>query len=442
MVGHRGHRSVSKMSDQTSRKPATGIASPFLHRMILFTDWLSHANWLIQVGFIAAYTAIVVVVWGAALESFASGIPVAIINSSFTLIDWAGLSLLPRRRRSFGPVASALILFGGLRVSFTIVMAVLASEPVLASTLLLVGHFAITGYALDSMWGEPFRIGLTRLEYRSTKLDNAPPIRILHLTDFHVERLTYREDKVLDLIESLRPDMIVYTGDLLSFSYIDDSRAQVECRSLMSKLRAPLGVFAVAGTPLVDTQPVLESVLGELDNICLLNDSIISLPNYPDMKIIGLSCTHDSKLDGARLAQLVKSLPADDYKMLLYHAPDLMPEASQLNIDLVLCGHTHGGQIRLPWFGALVTSSIYWKRYEMGEYREGNTIMYVSRGIGMEGKGMPRMRFLCQPEVELISLRGVRPPEVLGFKRVVQDGAPIRRRSVGALQPVINLQDF
>lgn len=102
----------------------------------------------------------------------------------------------------------------------------------------------------------------------------------------------------------------------------------------------------------------------------------------------------------------VPNNPSTPFTLLLYHSPDLMPEAARAGVDLFLAGHTHGGQIRLPLIGALVTSSIYWKRYEMGLYTEGHTRLYVSRGIGMEGLGAPRARFLCPPEIELFELRG------------------------------------
>ena len=84
--------------------------------------------------------------------------------------------------------------------------------------------------------------------------------------------------------------------------------------------------------------------------------------------------------------------------------PDLLPEASALGVDLVLSGHTHGGQWRLPGFGALLTNSRYGKRYEAGHYRQGDTHLIVSRGLGMEGFGMPRARFFCPPEVVLMTL--------------------------------------
>jgi predicted MPP superfamily phosphohydrolase len=91
---------------------------------------------------------------------------------------------------------------------------------------------------------------------------------------------------------------------------------------------------------------------------------------------------------------------------LLYHIPDLMPQASSLGVDLFLAGHTHGGQWRLPGFGAILTSSQYWKRYEAGHYQEAGTHLYVSRGLGMEGFGTPRARFFCPPEVVALALSG------------------------------------
>ena len=122
--------------------------------------------------------------------------------------------------------------------------------------------------------------------------------------------------------------------------------------------------------------------------------------------IAGVHCTRERDVDGPRLRRLLAGRPKERFTLLLYHSPDLMPEASELAVDLYLCGHTHGGQIRIPLFGALITSSDFWKRYEMGRYQEGGTTLYVSRGLGMEGKGAPRARFLAPPEIVLWTLSG------------------------------------
>ena len=108
--------------------------------------------------------------------------------------------------------------------------------------------------------------------------------------------------------------------------------------------------------------------------------------------------------DRARLRSPLPGSPKA-FTVLLYHSPDLFPPAAELGIDLHLAGHTHGGQLRLPLFGAIVTSSAFWKRYEAGLYRRDGATLYVSRGIGVEGKGAPRARFLAPPEVVLVVLR-------------------------------------
>jgi len=73
-------------------------------------------------------------------------------------------------------------------------------------------------------------------------------------------------------------------------------------------------------------------------------------------------------------------------------------------VDLYCAGHTHGGQVALPFYGALVTFSKYGKRFETGLYRVGETRLYVSRGIGMEGGKIPRVRFCSRPEVTVIEI--------------------------------------
>jgi hypothetical protein len=107
-----------------------------------------------------------------------------------------------------------------------------------------------------------------------------------------------------------------------------------------------------------------------------------------------------------RLDQAMAGIPRDAFTLLLFHSPDLIHEAAAHGVDLYLGGHTHGGQLRLPFYGAIVTMSKYGKQYEAGLFQEGGTTMYISRGIGFEGYSMPRARFLCPPEIVSIELKG------------------------------------
>jgi predicted MPP superfamily phosphohydrolase len=222
-----------------------------------------------------------------------------------------------------------------------------------------------------------------------------------------VERLTRREADLLGLIGRLQPDMIVFTGDYLNLSYTRDPAAKAQLRLLLKQIEAPLGVYASLGSPTVDLREQMPELLRDLP-LRLLRDEWTRVDLGPErpLFIFGLDCDHDLADDAARLQQLVSSAPAGAFRLLLFHAPDLMPEAAALGIDLYLAGHTHGGQIRLPWYGAIFTSSQLGKRHEMGHYRQGTTELYVSRGVGLEGMSAPRIRFLSPPEVTLVEIRG------------------------------------
>jgi predicted MPP superfamily phosphohydrolase len=394
----------SELAGTHNRIP--GVAGTWFHRVLMLSVKLSHVNGVLLAIYIEVFTLLVLFTWALAMESLDIGLAVGIAFLTLSVIDWVALSQLPRRRRSFGPVSPTMLVLVPLRAAITIVPVLLPLSPLWIATIVEISNFALTGYVLDSLWGEPFRLTLTKITLKSLKLKGAPPLRVLHLTDFHVERLTRREEKMLKWIKDLRPDLIVYTGDLLNFSYLDDERARADCLQLLKQLHAPLGVYAVPGTPLIDTPDVQAAIYSQTPHIRFLKNETIEVEGYPQVQIIGLTCTHDPILDAPKLDQIHATVPPDKYTLLLYHSPDLMPEAGRAGIDLFLCGHTHGGQIRLPLWGAVVTSSKYGKRYEMGRYQKDNTTLYVSRGIGMEGKGAPRMRFLCPPEMELFELRG------------------------------------
>jgi predicted MPP superfamily phosphohydrolase len=403
--------SLSKTTETESEltgthNPIPGVASTRFHQVLMLSIKLSHVNNVVLAIYLAGFGLLVYFAWALASESTAVGLAVSVAFLALSGIDWLMLAQLPRRRRSFGPVAPTLLALVPMRAFITILPELLPLSPMWTATLVEISNFALTGYVLDSLWGEPFRLTLTRLTLKSPQLNGAPPLRVLHFSDLHIERLTRREEKLLKWVDELRPDLIVYTGDLLNFSYLNDERARADCIQLLSQLQAPLGVYAVPGTPLIDTPDVQTAIYPQVPHIHFMKNETIEVAGHPEVHIMGLTCTHDPLLDAPKLDRVRATVPPDKFTLLLYHSPDLMPEASRAGIDLYLCGHTHGGQIRLPIWGAVVTGSKYGKRYEIGRHRDGNTTLYVSRGIGMEGKGAPRMRFLCSPEVELIELRG------------------------------------
>jgi predicted MPP superfamily phosphohydrolase len=228
------------------------------------------------------------------------------------------------------------------------------------------------------------------------------------------------------MVQALAPDLIVLTGDYLNLSYVDDPVAHADARRVLAALLsggehiAPAGIYAVLGSPPVDRNSA--SLFDGLP-IRLLRDEAVTVdlpaPDSPAgrhkpprgqgrrLALLGLDCSHDPERDAERLAAVAAKAPPGVFRVLLYHSPELMLVAPRFDINLYLCGHTHGGQVRLPLYGAMITSSKLGKQFEVGHYCLEGTHLYISRGIGLEGMGAPRVRFLCSPEITLFSLNGV-----------------------------------
>jgi predicted MPP superfamily phosphohydrolase len=227
---------------------------------------------------------------------------------------------------------------------------------------------------------------------------------VLHLSDIHFEGWTPRERRLLEVARALSPDLIFLTGDYLNLSSVDHGPARQGVRDLLAELATIAPTYAVIGSPPVDRPDVVPQIFAGLPITWLVDEVTEVEVKGHRLRLIGIRCTADHRRDGERLRQLCSAGLNPALQVLLYHSPDLFPLAAALGIDLHLAGHTHGGQLRLPLFGALVTSSAFWKRYEVGLYRQGTSTLYVSRGIGVEGKGAPRARFLAPPEVVLVLL--------------------------------------
>ncbi|MCB8965319.1 MAG: metallophosphoesterase [Ardenticatenaceae bacterium] len=325
-------------------------------------------------------------------------------------LDMFILITLPKRGLSFGPWKSQFAVLGLPRTIAAILLAfvgfVIGAWPAFALFLLV----QLTGTAAF-IWGaliEPFRVGLSQLTIYTDRLPaDAAPIRLLHVSDLHIERLTKREEKILALARGANPDFIVITGDYVNLSYNKDPLTHRQVHDYLQKFNAPYGVYATLGSMTVDLRDQVVPIFDGL-NIPLMRQGwqVLELGNGRSLVILGMDCTHHLPTDRTRLAQLHAAAPNSVPQILLYHSPEIMPEAAQHGIDLYLCGHTHGGQVRLPFIGALLTSSQLGRRYVMGHYQEGRTNLYVSRGLGLEGMSAPRVRFLAPPEMTLVTIRG------------------------------------
>jgi predicted MPP superfamily phosphohydrolase len=251
---------------------------------------------------------------------------------------------------------------------------------------------------------EPFRLKISRQKLYTHKLPPGKTIRLIHFGDLHIERITNRELELIEQVRTIDPDLILFSGDILNLSFLTDSQAQLDAISVFQKLTAPYGVFYVSGSSAVDCPEIFRQLIPNLPGKWLDNQRI-TLKGIP-LDIIGITCTHRPHVDTVVLQNLMENTKSDNLHILLYHSPDLAPLACQNRIDLQLSGHTHGGQVRLPFYGAIFAGSLYGKRFESGRYQLADMTLYVTRGIGMEGAAAPRVRFLCPPEISVWEIHG------------------------------------
>ncbi len=377
-----------------------------LYRVIDFAtrpvDWPLWRLILIDLGLIG----LVAGIWWGFTRSW-DWVPVVIVALLFGGTDLLVITAAPKLRVSFGPPQ---IQFFPLQLPRLIIL-ILAAPLALAmpaNAALGIAVFINILASLALVWGaleEPLRITRTTIALTSPKLPLGQTLRILHISDLHLERWGEREERMVTLIQEAAADLILITGDYVNTSYRSDKETLSEVKHFLRKLKAPHGVFGVLGTPFVDfhVPPYFVNT-----KTTLLRDQVapIRLDRDHSLALIGVECHHNIQRDALTLAETAAKADPDAFRILLYHSPELMDHAPTHNIDLYLCGHTHGGQVRLPGYGALLTASALGKRYEMGRYDKEGTTLYVSRGIGMEGLAAPRVRFLSPPEITLFEISG------------------------------------
>lgn len=232
-------------------------------------------------------------------------------------------------------------------------------------------------------------------------IDDLPPAfdgyRIAFLTDTHVasfmRRGFYRE--VVKQVQRFGPHVILFGGDFISFT----RHIKLLPEILLDGLAAPDGLFAILGNH--DYWAGADAITGILRAHgvrFVTNDAVMLARGPARLPLIGIDEIYRGTPDADRaFAGLDPARPC----IAISHHPDVVDIIRGRRIDLLLCGHTHGGQIRFPFFGPVVVPSRHEGEYAAGFHRIGAVLLYVSRGIG----AIPPLRILCRPEVATFVLR-------------------------------------
>jgi predicted MPP superfamily phosphohydrolase len=265
-----------------------------------------------------------------------------------------------------------------------------------AAAVPLVAVAAGSGYA---SFVEPYNYEVTRTD---VLIDGLPlsfdGFRIAQISDVHHSRLVSIEDvrRVVELAQGAGADLIALTGD-----YTTAYRRYIEpCAEALGGLSAPEGVWAVLGNHDHYTDPQLTVRALESAHINVLNNANTVLRRGGDaLQLAGIDDWSWNGTDWPRaLYGLDRKLPT----VLLSHQPRVLDVAEALKVSLILSGHTHGGQLSLPFIGAPASFGVKDFKYLRGLYEREGTQLYVSRGTGVIG--LP-LRFGVRPEIAVIRLK-------------------------------------
>jgi hypothetical protein len=265
-----------------------------------------------------------------------------------------------------------------------------------ASTPLRALAAGITQVARAAL-AEPYMLTVERHAIALRRLPRAlDGFRIVHLSDIHHSPFTGSEQikHAIETANSLEPDIIALTGD-----YVSREHAYIApCAELLGRLRARSGVYAVLGNHDHWTDAPLITDLFRLAGIrVLINEGMRFEQKGAAFWLAGVDDTMVGQED---LPLALAGSRAGEMKLLLAHNPVILRRAARAGVDLVLSGHTHGGQV--AWRSERNASGRPRRRLLKGLGRQGNTQIYVTRGLGTV---VLPIRYGCPPEVSLLELR-------------------------------------
>ena len=279
---------------------------------------------------------------------------------------------------------------------------------------LFTGALAAAGIAAVGSDGyfESYRLQLKKIEIPLRRLPHQfDGFTIVQVSDFHYEEefsaIPIRRS--VDLVNSLHPDLVVFTGDFVTAPMFRFGRhaalvaanAVFPCAAVLSGIKAPMGSFAILGNHDAYSNPALVATGLRSHGIPLLKNSCV--PIERDGARFWLAGIDDALEGQPDLGAAIKKIPQGEPIILLAHEPDFADEAALTPVDLQLSGHSHGGQIWIPGIGAPWLPSLA-RNYPRGFYKIENMVLYTNIGIGTI---RAPIRINCIPEVTHITLRSM-----------------------------------
>ena len=256
-------------------------------------------------------------------------------------------------------------------------------------------------------WGFLIEPGRLVVREQTIRIDNWPHeldgLRIAVLSDIHADDWFVDDKKLRTIVartNQLQPELIVILGDYMSSNGNVTRRVEPEhFAAILKDLRAPLGVYSVLGNHDAWYSGTLVRRGLEKNGIQVLENEVIHFDAHgTELWLVGLA---DLWTRRQAVEDTVAMVPEGRPMIALTHNPDIFPDLPQ-RVPLLLAGHTHGGQVRLPLIGSVVESSDYGDRYVRGQVFENNHHLFVTTGIGTS---IIPVRFGVPPEIVVLTIK-------------------------------------
>jgi len=258
-----------------------------------------------------------------------------------------------------------------------------------------------------AFWGFLIEPGRLVVHEQTIQIDNWPQqldgLRIAVLSDLHVDNRFITEKKLRTIVartNQLQPELIVILGDYIAGAGRTTERVEPEVFGpILKDFRAPLGVYSVLGNHDWWYSGAKVRRALEQNGIKVLENETAKVDaRGTSFWLVGLA---DLWTRPQRIADTVAAVPEGQPLIVLTHNPDIFPNVPQ-RVQLVLAGHTHGGQVRFPIIGPVISSSEYGNRWVSGHVFENNHHLFVTTGIGTS---IVPVRFGLPPEIVILTLK-------------------------------------
>ena len=209
-------------------------------------------------------------------------------------------------------------------------------------------------------------------------------LKIIHLSDIHYKVTTTKDElkEIVEEINLLKPDIVVLTGDLFDSNIKYKKDDYTNLIKLLSKIDSNIDKYAIKGEDDLNNNN-WKNVISESNFIDLNDKSELIYSNGLDpLLLVGISSNYKKNHIKKTLDSIYKEINTEyKYSILLTHEPDIIDDIDCSKFNLILAGHTHGGQVKLPFIGGIIKDK-YAKTYTNDYYDLGNTKLYISSGIG------------------------------------------------------------